>query len=75
MEWQCAVLIARLQQERGWQMFASWVTHCMTDVGFSSLHDVMQVPAQHTDSMESYAFAETFKCVWGACGCCCWTQR
>lgn len=42
-------------------MFSSWVTHCMTDAGFSSIDDVMSVPATHTDSMESYSFAETFK--------------
>lgn len=48
-------------QERGWQMFCSWVTHSMTKVGFSSLSSVLQVPAFKTDSMESYVFAETFK--------------
>ncbi|PWN51069.1 seven-hairpin glycosidase [Violaceomyces palustris] len=48
-------------QERGWQMFSSWVTHCMTDIGFSSISNVNQVPAQKTDSQESFTFAETFK--------------
>lgn len=48
-------------QERGWQMFSSWVTHSMTNVGFSSLSSVFEVPAQQTDSMESFVFAETFK--------------
>lgn len=48
-------------QERGWQMFCSWVTHSMTNVGFSSLSNVLQVPAMQTDSMESFVFAETFK--------------
>lgn len=48
-------------QERGWQMFASWVTHCMTDVGFSAIYDVNRTPAGWTDSMESFTFAETFK--------------
>lgn len=50
-----------LWRERGWQMFASWVTHSMTDHGFSSLNDVYEVPARKTDSQESYTFAETFK--------------
>jgi mannosyl-oligosaccharide alpha-1,2-mannosidase len=48
-------------QERGWQMFCSWVTHSMTNVGFSSLGNVFEVPAYQTDSMESFVFAETFK--------------
>lgn len=42
-------------------MFSSWVTHCMTEVGFSSIRNVMSVPAEKTDSMESFTFAETFK--------------
>lgn len=48
-------------QERGWQMFSSWVTHCMTDVGFSSIQSVLEVPSVQSDSMESFVFAETFK--------------
>lgn len=48
-------------QERGWQMFASWVTHCMTDAGFSAIYDVNRSPADWADSMESFTFAETFK--------------
>ncbi|KAN0059600.1 hypothetical protein ACQY0O_008167 [Thecaphora frezii] len=48
-------------QERGWQMFASWVYHCMTDVGFSGIGDIYSVPASWMDSMESFTFAETFK--------------
>ncbi|KAJ1043178.1 hypothetical protein NDA10_000906 [Ustilago hordei] len=48
-------------QERGWQMFASWVTHCMTDAGFSAIYDVNTSPATWMDSMESFTFAETFK--------------
>ncbi|UZJ52093.1 hypothetical protein CBS101457_001413 [Exobasidium rhododendri] len=51
----------RIWQERGWQMFCSWVTHSMTNVGFSSLSNVLHVPAMQTDSMESFVFAETFK--------------
>ena len=49
-------------QERGWQMFCSWVTHSMTTVGFSSLSNVLTVPAPQSDSMESFTFA-------GACVC------
>ncbi|PWN19063.1 seven-hairpin glycosidase [Microstroma glucosiphilum] len=48
-------------QERGWQMFSSWVTHSMTNVGFANIQDVNKVPAPLTDSMESFVFAETFK--------------
>ncbi|SNX85278.1 related to Mannosyl-oligosaccharide 1,2-alpha-mannosidase IC [Melanopsichium pennsylvanicum] len=48
-------------QERGWQMFASWVTHCMTDAGFSAIYDVNRSPADWSDNMESFTFAETFK--------------
>lgn len=48
-------------QERGWQMFCSWVTHAMTTVGFANIYDVTRVPAVLADSMESFVFAETFK--------------
>lgn len=48
-------------QERGWQMFSSWVTHAMTNVGFANIQDVNKVPAPLVDSMESFVFAETFK--------------
>lgn len=48
-------------QERGWQMFSSWVTHSMSHYGFSSIRDVTRVPVTQTDSMESFVFAETFK--------------
>lgn len=48
-------------QDRGWQMFASWVTHAMTKVGFANIQDVQSLPAMLTDSMESFVFAETFK--------------
>ncbi|WFD34142.1 mannosyl-oligosaccharide 1,2-alpha-mannosidase [Malassezia cuniculi] len=48
-------------QERGWQMFASWMTHSLTEVGVSSIVDVMEVPARKGDGQESFALAETFK--------------
>jgi len=48
-------------QERGWQMFCSWVTHSMTKHGFAAISNVLHVPAMLYDSMESYVFAETFK--------------
>lgn len=48
-------------RERGWQMFASWMTHSLKQNGVASLVDVMSVPAESADSMESFAFAETFK--------------
>ncbi|PWN27314.1 seven-hairpin glycosidase, partial [Jaminaea rosea] len=48
-------------QDRGWQMFASWVTHAMTKVGFANIQDVQALPAILNDNMESFVFAETFK--------------
>lgn len=48
-------------QERGWQMFCSWVTHSMTKHGFAAISNVLHAPATLYDSMESYVFAETFK--------------
>lgn len=48
-------------QERGWQMFASWMTHCLTRSGASTIYDVNAVPVRHSDSMESFVLAETFK--------------
>lgn len=48
-------------QERGWQMFTSWMTHCLTESGISALSDVDTVPAPMTDSMESFTLAETLK--------------
>lgn len=48
-------------QERGWQMFASWVTHAMTPTGFAHVEDVNGWPTHKLDSMESFVFAETFK--------------
>lgn len=48
-------------QERGWQMFASWMTHALLPAGVASISNVNQVPAPKMDSMESYTMAETFK--------------
>lgn len=48
-------------QERGWQMFASWVRHSMTPVGFAQVRDVNAWPVIKQDNMESFVFAETFK--------------
>lgn len=48
-------------QERGWQMFASWMTHCLVRSGVSTIRNVNQVPVLYDDSMESFVFAETFK--------------
>lgn len=48
-------------QERGWQMFASWVTHAMTESGFAQIRNVNTWPVYRTDTMESFVFAETFK--------------
>ncbi|WFD01223.1 mannosyl-oligosaccharide 1,2-alpha-mannosidase [Malassezia yamatoensis] len=48
-------------QDRGWQMFASWTTHGLVPTGISSIANVHRVPTIHTDSTESFTFAETFK--------------
>ena len=48
-------------QERGWQMFASWMTHGLSNAGVAALQNVNRVPAAQLDSMESYTLAETFK--------------
>lgn len=48
-------------RERGWQMFSSWMTHALTEVGVSSIDNVMRVPPRKTDGQESFALAETFK--------------
>ncbi|WFD30597.1 mannosyl-oligosaccharide 1,2-alpha-mannosidase [Malassezia sp. CBS 17886] len=48
-------------QERGWQMFSSWMTHALTHAGVSAISDTTEVPAAMTDNMESFTFAETFK--------------
>ena len=42
-------------------MFASWMTHCLTRSGTSTIYDVNAVPVRHSDSMESFVLAETFK--------------
>lgn len=48
-------------QERGWQMFASWMTHGLLPAGISAIRDVDDVPVSYTDSMESFTLAETLK--------------
>lgn len=48
-------------QERGWQMFASWMTHGLADAGVAALQNVNRMPAAQMDSMESFTLAETFK--------------
>lgn len=48
-------------QERGWQMFVSWVTHAMTPSGFAQVQNVNSWPTTRKDSMESFVLAETFK--------------
>lgn len=48
-------------QERGWQMFVSWMTHGLAKAGVAALQNVNHVPSTQLDSMESYTLAETFK--------------
>ncbi|GAA5940310.1 glycoside hydrolase family 47 protein [Sporobolomyces koalae] len=51
----------RYWQDRGWQMFTSWVEHSITESGFATVGDVNVVPARKEDSMESFVTAETLK--------------
>lgn len=44
-------------------MFVSWMTAAKVDGGISSLVDVTQEDFRYGDNMESFMFAETFKCV------------
>lgn len=46
----------------GAQMFADFVRHCRTDIGYAALKNV--VTKQQEDSMESFVMAETFKYYW-----------
>ncbi|GAA5896495.1 glycoside hydrolase family 47 protein [Sporobolomyces salmoneus] len=51
----------RYWQDRGWQMFTSWVEHSITESGFATVGDVNTVPVRKDDSMESFVTAETLK--------------
>ncbi|KAK4701339.1 hypothetical protein P7C70_g4893, partial [Phenoliferia sp. Uapishka_3] len=51
----------RKWQDRGWQMFTSWVEHAITDVGFATISNVNFVTTRLQDSMESFVLAETLK--------------
>ncbi|WFD19745.1 mannosyl-oligosaccharide 1,2-alpha-mannosidase [Malassezia caprae] len=48
-------------QERGWQMFASWMTYGLSNAGIAAVQNVNRVPTAQMDSMESFTLAETFK--------------
>ncbi|KAI5453762.1 hypothetical protein NCC49_005575 [Naganishia albida] len=48
-------------QDRGWRMFTAWIDKCTAEFGISSVGDVRQKNPKHTDNMESFVFAETFK--------------
>jgi mannosyl-oligosaccharide alpha-1,2-mannosidase len=51
----------RKWQEKGWKMFVSWMSAAKVDGGISSIHDVTRKEYYHSDNMESFMFAETFK--------------
>lgn len=55
----------RKWQEKGWKMYVSWVTAAKVAAGLSSIDDVTKDldKLRYSDNMESFAFAETFKCV------------
>lgn len=52
-----------LYREWGWQIFQAFVEHTATPdgEGFSSVNNVLQVPATLRDNMESFWLAETLK--------------
>lgn len=45
----------------GWKIFESIEKHCKTDVAYSGIIDVSEIPAKQSNEMESYVMAETFK--------------
>ena len=47
-----------------WRIFKSIELHCKTEVAFSGITDVRDVPATQDNKMESYVMAETFKYLW-----------
>ncbi|KAM0747845.1 seven-hairpin glycosidase [Meredithblackwellia eburnea MCA 4105] len=51
----------RKWQDRGWQMFTSWVEHAINESGFSTISNVFYVTNRREDSMESFVLAETLK--------------
>ncbi|GAA5923490.1 hypothetical protein JCM1841_001535 [Sporobolomyces salmonicolor] len=51
----------RKWQDRGWQMFTSWVEHSITEAGFATIADIGRVPVKKDDSQESFVTAETLK--------------
>merc|ERR1712228_148519 len=44
-----------------WNIFESIEKHCKTDVAFSGIEDVTEIPAKQDNQMQSYVMAETFK--------------
>jgi hypothetical protein len=50
-------------QDRGWKMFVSWMQAAKVEGGISSIFDVTKDKILYGDNMESFTFAETFKCV------------
>ncbi len=44
-------------------MFKAWTESALAPGGYSSLSDVRSTARRHSDNMESFVFAETFKCV------------
>lgn len=48
-------------REWGWEMFQAFREHCETDVGFSGVKDVTQVPPEKDDKQPSWFLAETLK--------------
>ena len=45
----------------GWNIFESIEKHCKTDIAFSGIQDVTEIPAKQDNQMQSYVMAETFK--------------
>ncbi|KAG0148352.1 hypothetical protein CROQUDRAFT_60737 [Cronartium quercuum f. sp. fusiforme G11] len=52
----------RRWQDKGWEMFTSWVQECITDTGFAELENASYLSeAALNDSQGAYVLAETFK--------------
>ena len=44
-----------------WGIFESIEKHCRTEVAYSGIQDVTEIPAKPDNQMQSYVMAETFK--------------
>ncbi|ETO32208.1 hypothetical protein RFI_04912 [Reticulomyxa filosa] len=45
----------------GWLIFEAIQQHCRTEIAYSGINDVRDIPPMQDNKMESYVMAETFK--------------